>query len=170
MSTVSRRPAQVPRSAPDHPHSCYEVFSAPHSLNAPSCGHTFCGLCILKWFFSKLHGCGAWHEQVVCPMCRAEIHTPDRRTTFPFIPNRLAATTILSLTDKLCARPAITAMLVKREEADDVLVSGSKPPRGRSCSRLLEAKSEEDDIAQTPDLDGWRDGGSLRTEWLKKEE
>lgn len=103
-------------------------------------------------------------------MCRAEIHTPDRRTTFPFIPNRLAATTILSLTDKLCARPAITAMLVKREEADDVLVSGSKPPRGRSCSRLLEAKSEEDDIAQTPDLDGWRDGGSLRTEWLKKEE
>lgn len=62
-------------------------------------------------------------------------------------------------------------MLVKREENDDVLVSGSKAPRGRSCSRLTQqAKIEEDpEIPQTPDVDGWREGGLLRTEWLKKD-
>ncbi|KAJ3533479.1 hypothetical protein NMY22_g7318 [Coprinellus aureogranulatus] len=150
---------------------CYEVFSAPHTLNAPNCGHTFCGLCILKWFCSRLHGCGAWHEQVYCPMCRAEVHTPDRRATFPFIPNRLATTTIAALTEKLCARPPSTAMLVKREESEEVFVSGSKAARGRSCSRASQqAKTEEDSpIPDTTDVDGWREGGILRTEWLKKD-
>lgn len=118
-----------------------------------------------------MHGCGAWHEQVYCPMCRAEIHPPDRRISFPFIPNRLATTTISSLTEKLSTIPANTAMLVKREENDDVLVSGSKMPRERSCSRLSQqAKTEEDsEMPQTPDVDGWREGGLLRTEWVKKD-
>ena len=160
-------------SAHGHSGRCYEVLSAPHTLNAPSCGHTFCGLCILKWFFSRLHICGAWHESVDCPICRAVIIPPDRNTrsesSFPFIPNRLATTTISALTDKLSARPVNTAMMVKREESDDILVSGSKRSRGRNCSRAAPAKTEEGQASQTSDIDGWREGGALRNEWLKKE-
>ncbi|KAF6761625.1 hypothetical protein DFP72DRAFT_958592, partial [Ephemerocybe angulata] len=148
---------------------CYEVFSAPHTLNAPNCGHTFCGLCILKWALSRLHGCGSWHDQIYCPMCRTEIQALDRRLTFPFIPNRLATATIIALTEKLSTIPVNTAMLVKREESEDILVSGSKMSRGRQCSHIAEAKAEDDEVPQTPDIDGWREGGQLRTEWLKKD-
>ncbi|EGN96669.1 hypothetical protein SERLA73DRAFT_184782 [Serpula lacrymans var. lacrymans S7.3] len=69
-------------------------MACPYSLNPRLCGHTFCAMCILKWFFSHLHrSCGAWHDSVDCPMCRCTLYpTPDDvprpEYTFPFTPNR----------------------------------------------------------------------------------
>ncbi|KAI5984279.1 hypothetical protein EDD15DRAFT_2309140, partial [Pisolithus albus] len=72
---------------------CFEIMASPYSLRAPSCGHSFCATCILKWFFSRLHrNCGDWHEAVQCPICRSPLSTPDMQPrseqTFPFLPNR----------------------------------------------------------------------------------
>ncbi|TFK29713.1 hypothetical protein FA15DRAFT_663884 [Coprinopsis marcescibilis] len=152
---------------------CYEVMSAPHSLNAGSCGHSFCGMCILKWFFSRLHvPCENWHESVDCPICRSLLTmtpeaTPREESTFPFVPNRLASTVITSYIEKISTPPVNTAMTVKREENEGVLVSGSK--RGRNCSRANKAKEEEEHQPRTPDLDAWRDGGHLKVEWTRKD-
>ncbi|KAI6126054.1 hypothetical protein EDD16DRAFT_351679 [Pisolithus croceorrhizus] len=68
-------------------------MASPYTLRSPSCGHTFCATCILKWFFSRLHrSCGDWHDMVQCPICRCALSTPDCQPrsehTFPFIPNR----------------------------------------------------------------------------------
>ncbi|KAI6128051.1 hypothetical protein EV401DRAFT_1932568 [Pisolithus croceorrhizus] len=72
---------------------CFEIMASPYTLRSPSCGHTFCATCILKWFFSRLHrSCGDWHDMVQCPICRCALSTPDYQPrsehTFPFIPNR----------------------------------------------------------------------------------
>jgi hypothetical protein len=70
-----------PSPPPDnHALSCYEIMAQPYSLNPGQCGHTFCALCILRHFFSRLHkACGGWHESVDCPMCRSLlVITPDR--------------------------------------------------------------------------------------------
>lgn len=69
------------QSTPDpHAPRCYDIMAQPYSLNPGQCGHTFCALCILRHFFSRLHkACGGWHESVDCPMCRSLlVITPDR--------------------------------------------------------------------------------------------
>lgn len=72
---------------------CFEIMASPYTLRSPSCGHSFCATCILKWFFSRLHrNCGDWHDVVQCPICRCPLSTPDLQPrseqTFPFLPNR----------------------------------------------------------------------------------
>ena len=77
--------------------------ACPYQLNHGLCGHTFCALCLLQWCFAAVHrGCGYWHESLECPLCRAGLPcTPDtiprQMCTFPFIPCRLADSTIKML-------------------------------------------------------------------------
>ncbi|KAF8892147.1 hypothetical protein BD779DRAFT_1511128 [Infundibulicybe gibba] len=136
---------------------CYEIMAHPYSLNPGPCGHTFCAICILKWFFSRLHrACGGWHEAVDCPICRSLLDiTPDRtprqETTFPFVPNRIAAAVCESLIEKLGALSDRT---------------GSE--RDIPCGRK-NGKSKKDDEVEEQDFNIWRDGGSAKTEWLKRD-
>ncbi|TBU33959.1 hypothetical protein BD311DRAFT_802384 [Dichomitus squalens] len=82
---------------------CFEVMACPYQLNHGLCGHTFCALCLLQWCFAAVHrGCGYWHDALECPLCRAELpYTPDvtprQMCTLPFVPCRLADTTIKML-------------------------------------------------------------------------
>lgn len=107
-------------------------------------------------------------------MCRTRLTTtpdatPRAATTFPFIPNRLATTVIAAFVEKISAPSVNTAMKVKREEDEEVLVSGSKRVHGRKCSRKPAKEEEDEDKPRTPDIDPWREGGVSRIEWLRKE-
>ncbi|KAF8074974.1 hypothetical protein FPV67DRAFT_1475605 [Lyophyllum atratum] len=148
---------------------CYEIIAHPYTLNPGQCGHTFCAICILKWFFSRLHShCGAWHESVDCPICRSLlVITPDRTprpdTTFPFVPNRTAAAVCESLIEKLRSAPP-GALVVKREDSEGAWGWTS------GCSRKKDASKEADEkVDENADVAGWREGGFMRTEWLKKD-
>lgn len=148
---------------------CYEVMAYPYSLNPGQCGHTFCAICILKWFFSRLHRvCGGWHEAVDCPICRSVLMiTPDRvprsPITFPFVPNRVATAVVESLVDKL----ASSLPVVKQEDPEALRISDSDK-EGRKRKREV-AKLEDLDCSPEVDLDAWREGGSMRAEWLKRD-
>lgn len=155
--------------------SCYEILAHPFSLNPGQCGHTFCALCILKWFFSRLHkACGGWHESVDCPICRSLlVITPDRTPrldiTFPFVPNRTAAAVCDFLIQKLAETPSGSSLSVKREDSEGVLGSGSgwEMEWGRKKGK---SKEEEEELEeQSSGLAGWMEGGSTRAEWLKKD-
>ncbi|KAF7370575.1 RING finger domain-containing protein [Mycena sanguinolenta] len=152
---------------------CYEIMAQPYSLNPGQCGHTFCALCILRHFFSRLHrACGGWHESVDCPMCRSLlVITPDRTPrldiTFPFVPNRTAAAMCESMIEKLSQSTASSSLVVKREESE-----GRWP--GSECDmewgrKKGKSKEEEEMEEENADLAGWREGGNTRTEWLKKD-
>ncbi|KAJ7890495.1 hypothetical protein B0H14DRAFT_1106500 [Mycena olivaceomarginata] len=103
---------------------CYDIMAQPYSLNPGQCGHTYCALCILRHFFSRLHkACGGWHESVDCPMCRSLlVITPDRvprlDITFPFVPNRTAAAMCESMIEKLAQSTTGSSLVVKREESE----------------------------------------------------
>jgi hypothetical protein len=126
---------------------CYDIMACPISLNPGKCGHTFCALCVLKWFFSRLHkACGGWHESVDCPICRSLLvitpdHLPRLDTTFPFTPNRTVDTVVRDLVGKLAAVPSFDVLANK----------GTK-------------KTEEDTA-----MAGWRMGGATRAEWLRRD-
>ncbi|KAJ6591578.1 hypothetical protein DFH09DRAFT_1306314 [Mycena vulgaris] len=152
---------------------CYEIMAQPYSLNPGQCGHTFCALCILRHFFSRLHkACGGWHESVDCPMCRSLlVITPDRvprlDITFPFVPNRTAAAMCESMIEKLSQSSTNSGLVVKREESE-----GNWPGSewdmewGRKKGK---SKEEEEMEEENAELAGWREGGNLRMEWLKKD-
>ncbi|CAK5267702.1 unnamed protein product [Mycena citricolor] len=150
---------------------CYEIMAQPYSLNPGSCGHSFCALCILRHFFSRLHkACGGWHESVDCPMCRALlVITPDRTPrldiTFPFVPNRTAAAVCESLIEKLSCSSVSARPIVKQEESD-----GNEWKMERGCKKGKSKEEEEMEIEEgTSELMAWREGGNLRTDWLKKD-
>jgi len=151
---------------------CYEIMAHPYTLNPGQCGHTFCAICILKWFFSRLHrACGGWHESVDCPICRSLlVITPDRvprlDITFPFVPNRTAGALCESLIDKLAQSPAGTRLIVKREDSEGGLGSEWDMEWGRKKGK---SKEEEEMEAENSDVAGWREGGNTRTEWLKRD-
>ncbi|KAF9269157.1 hypothetical protein L218DRAFT_423412 [Marasmius fiardii PR-910] len=150
---------------------CYEIMAHPYSLNPGQCGHTFCALCILKWFFSRLHRqCGGWHESVDCPICRSLlVITPDRiprlDVTFPFVPNRTAATISESLIEKLAQASSGCTMNVKREDSEGVWGSDWSI----ECSRKRGESKKEEDLKDDSNLIHWKHGGMLRSEWLKKD-
>lgn len=156
---------------------CYEVLAAPYSLNPANCGHTFCAVCILKWFFSRLHrACGGWHESVDCPICRSLlIITPETSPrllfTFPFVPNRIAAATIESLVEKIAKPPICSQAKVKREESEGAWSSHLKRERGNTCIRKRERTEEKEleSTSESVDINAWGEGGVMRAEWLKKD-
>ncbi|KAJ6518838.1 hypothetical protein C8R45DRAFT_6817 [Mycena sanguinolenta] len=152
---------------------CYEIMAQPYSLNPGQCGHTFCALCILRHFFSRLHrACGGWHESVDCPMCRSLlVITPDRTPrldiTFPFVPNRTAAAMCESMIEKLSQSTASSSLVVKREESEGRWPGSEWDMEwGRKKGK---SKEEEEMEEENADLAGWREGGNTRTEWLKKD-
>ncbi|KAI4521079.1 hypothetical protein K525DRAFT_256980 [Schizophyllum commune Loenen D] len=153
---------------------CYEVLTVPYSLNPSLCGHTFCGICILKWFFSRLHEpCGGWHESVDCPICRQLlVITPDRTPrlefTCPFVPNRVAATACETLVERLTVNAcAASSARIKLELSEGPLKSRLKRDcEERSHDRLVDDGGSEDSVQG---LEAWTEGGSMRTEWLRKQ-
>ncbi|KAJ6515129.1 hypothetical protein C8R47DRAFT_1206474 [Mycena vitilis] len=153
---------------------CYEIMAQPYSLNPGQCGHTFCALCILRHFFSRLHkACGGWHESVDCPMCRSLlVITPDRTPrldiTFPFVPNRTAATLCESMIEKLAQSSGSSSLVVKREESEGNWPDSEWRDMEWGCKKG-KSKEEEEMEEENADLAGWREGGNLRTEWLKKD-
>ncbi|KAF9461205.1 hypothetical protein BDZ94DRAFT_1264236 [Collybia nuda] len=153
---------------------CYEVMAYPYTLNPGQCGHTFCAICILKWFFSRLHrACGGWHESVDCPMCRSLlVITPDRvprlEITFPFVPNRTAAGVVESLVEKL-VEPPLGTLIVKREDTEGIWASELKEDWNAGCGRKKEKSKEEGQgIQVNAAVSDWREGGAARAEWLKR--
>lgn len=133
--------------------------AAPYSLHPLRCGHTFDALCILRWFFSKAHqACGGWHEYVACPICRSRLvlphdQLPRHEITFPFIPNRTADAAIKDLVGQL----------------EDSCSSGFKRELGSSSEKGRVKVKKADGNARPAGLDGWRTGGNLRKEWLKRD-
>lgn len=147
----------------------------PYTLNPGQCGHTFCAICILKWFFSRLHrACGGWHESVDCPICRSLlVITPDRvprlENTFPFVPNRTAANVVESLIEKLSESPLDT-LVVKREDTEGAWTSELKEEWNAGCSRKKgKSKEEDQEIQVNAAVVDWREGGAMRAEWLKRD-
>ena len=91
--------------------------------------------------------CGYWHEALECPLCRSELAfipdvTPRAFCTFPFIPNRLADTTIKSYLEIL-------------QDAAKAHAGGSRV--GGMCGGGGSGIDER--------ILAWGEGGSARVEW-----
>ena len=143
----------------------------PFLLSTAKCGHTFCGICILKWFFSQLHDCcGSWHESVACPLCRSFlIHTPERiprhTITIPFTLNRIAENSLNAMIGRLST---LATELYPRHQ-------------GRHSKRrgLRKVENEDDDKVKVEEMllgelnengvEGWADNGRSKKEWLSRE-
>lgn len=76
---------------------------------------------------------------------------PRPEITFPFIPNRTVDAAVKDLIGKL----ENSCSGFKRE-------AGSSSEKGR-------AKVKKEDIDARPGPEGWKIGGSLRKDWLKRE-
>ncbi|EPS94032.1 hypothetical protein FOMPIDRAFT_1135050, partial [Fomitopsis schrenkii] len=81
--------------------------ACPYILSPPQCGHTYCALCILRWFFSNVcvH-CQGWCQDLACPLCRAPLPEipnviPRTMSVLPFTPARAANERIMFLIDSL---------------------------------------------------------------------
>ncbi|THH18456.1 hypothetical protein EW146_g2545 [Bondarzewia mesenterica] len=141
---------------------CLDVMTCPYSLTARQCGHTFCGVCLLQWYFSCLHDCGGWHIGVECPVCRASTPIPPGLPprpshSCPFIPNRIVSN-------------KVTDIVVKLHSIGGV---GSPAPRGSGEGSTKKKKSKTlDERAEKlpPPVLEWAEGGPRRNDWVKKEE
>ncbi|KLO11058.1 hypothetical protein SCHPADRAFT_999187 [Schizopora paradoxa] len=135
---------------------CCEIIACPYSPISGNCGHSFCAMCLLKWYFSRLHDdCGSWHERVACPFCRAPLTftpaiPPRDINTFPFAPNRLADACIQAAVEKLASNGS------PKPEAD-----------GRSQSRRASRVKKEESVGLLLESDviGWSEYGRNRTDW-----
>ncbi|PSS36943.1 hypothetical protein PHLCEN_2v1219 [Hermanssonia centrifuga] len=133
-----------------------DIFSCslacPYSLASPGCGHSFCAMCILQWFFSGLHrGCGGWHEDPMCPLCRAVLPVPGNIESCPFTPNRLADEIIQQYLNELASVPALP------DEDGSIIDQNTSKGKGKGKSL------PEYEIVP------WREGGSARRDWLERE-
>ncbi|KAK7056411.1 hypothetical protein VNI00_002966 [Paramarasmius palmivorus] len=120
--------------------------------------------------------CPLWHESVDCPICRSLlVITPDRTprldVTFPFVPNRTAATVCESLIEKLGKTSTGCSLAVKREDSEGGLGSEWNLERGRKRGQTKKESENEDEDEDETDLrlTVWRQGGDLRREWQKKD-
>ncbi|TFY69105.1 hypothetical protein EVJ58_g620 [Rhodofomes roseus] len=86
---------------------CCDVMAHPYSLSPAGCGHIYCSLCILKWFFTNLcDGCGGWCKILECPLCRTALvkipgAIPRPMYSLPFTPARAADERITEMIDIL---------------------------------------------------------------------
>ncbi|KAH8104138.1 hypothetical protein BXZ70DRAFT_1005683 [Cristinia sonorae] len=129
---------------------CCDIMACPTVL-ASSCGHSFCAMCILKWYFARFHiECNSWHTAVECPLCRASVRTPNTgyipRTleSRPMMINRMAEGALQSFVDML-------------------LKPGSSEPAPGKGKGKKKAVIDLDD----PALE-WREGGSARRDWIER--
>ncbi|KZT10182.1 uncharacterized protein LAESUDRAFT_756366 [Laetiporus sulphureus 93-53] len=130
---------------------CYDIMACPANLTPAQCGHTFCALCILKWFFTHLHDdCGGWHFALECPLCRTVLPVPPEVAprpmyTCPFSLNRLADTV---LTD---------------------LIDGLRGPDNRNQSTGSGKGKKKAVDAGSSISDAWNEGGASRNEWKDRD-
>ena len=91
--------------------------------------------------------------------------------TFPFVPNRVAAATIESLVEKLIELPLCSQAKIKKEETEGMWASQSRKDRGSECARKEEQSDdkEPDKMSDALDVTLWREGGHMRSEWLKRD-
>lgn len=131
---------------------CFDVLAHPQTIATAGCGHSFCGLCILKWFFSKVHReCGFWHTSVDCPICRKTmVYPPDDVPrsiyTLPFTTNRLAESALTNAIETLTSLAS----------SSEVGVSSGK---GKGKRKQLESDDE------VPGAATWRKDGVSRLDW-----
>lgn len=124
----------------------------PLTLSPAKCGHSFCAICVLKWFFSRMHRqCGKWHESLECPICRTELPSTPEATrsmkTCPFTPNRLADSVLTDLINSLTSLPG----------------NSDGSPRGKSSGAGRSTHSKNETTIST-----WAEDGSSRKEWLRR--
>ncbi|KAH9931843.1 uncharacterized protein B0H18DRAFT_871805 [Fomitopsis serialis] len=115
--------------------------ACPYSLSPVRCGHTFCALCLLKWWLSNLcDDCGGWCNTLQCPLCRQLLPSiyntvPRAMYKLPFTPARLADERIVELLDVL--------------QGPELENPDAAAPTGLST--------------------GWERGGELRAEWQSRD-
>lgn len=139
--------------------------ACPYSLPVASCGHSFCAICCLRWFFHYLEvdKTVVYHRSVDCPVCEgplADFSILDEwreRSTFPFIPNGLAVDAIDS-----------HFLLF-----DSALKSGSSGPEGTESGSGEERRQEDTDLRDLVGLDlkqtnNWKRGGEERLRWEER--
>jgi len=98
--------------------------------------------------------------------------TPRLQITFPFIPNRVTASVVEGLVEKLAQAPLCSQAKVKREDNENTWGSPSRKDRGKGCAGKKRETSEGDEMEKSSDtmaVDVWREGGDMRAEWLKKD-
>lgn len=128
-------------------HSCR---ACPYILSPPQCGHTYCAICILLWFFSSVcDHCQAWCEELACPLCRTSLpqvpnEVPRPMFALPFTPARAANERITFLIDSL---------------------GGPMPDPSAPVNGHAKGQSVESPTSST----GWERGGHLRTEWEERD-
>ncbi len=146
----------VPLSAFHTVRSHVHYSACPYTLIPGLCGHSFCAICLLKWCFTALHrGCGYWHDDLQCPLCRAELpytsdRTPRSRFSFPFTPNRLADSSIKAL-----------VALVRDAQPEHSTLSGA---RARSDAIGTSEVTQHDEM-----LISWRRAGAAYLDWEQRD-
>ncbi|EPS99354.1 hypothetical protein FOMPIDRAFT_1050641 [Fomitopsis schrenkii] len=141
---------------------CFDVMACPYSLSPAQCGHTYCAVCILAWYLSKLcNTCGDWCDHLDCPMCRTLLpcsieldEQPRQMYTLPFTPARAADERITQLVDILCGP----------EPESPSKASSSKRGKGKGKEKQA-ASTGDSHTGPSPPSTGWEYGGTLREEW-----
>ncbi|THH11838.1 hypothetical protein EW145_g365 [Phellinidium pouzarii] len=172
-TTLKKREAQVILEHLEEHYQCplcYDIIACPYVLSPAECGHTFCAICTIKWFFSRLHrGCGTWHESVGCPLCRSLlIITPDSNPrptiTIPFAPNRVAENSLMAMVERLaviCPQPRTNVL-----QAAATRISCRSPGDDEPKVKIEDTSSGQiNDIG----IESWAEGGALRKDWLERD-
>lgn len=142
--------------------------ASPHMLSPALCGHSFCAICGLRWYFSALDvdETGVSHRLLNCPLCKSDL--PEfpifdelrDQWAFPFLPNRLAE-------DSLDCHFLTFDSAIR--SASDLLRSGLRPTQ-------KEHQDHQSNVG-LPDLPGlnlgkgvrnWMKGGEDRVRWEKR--
>ncbi|EPT01140.1 hypothetical protein FOMPIDRAFT_1023444 [Fomitopsis schrenkii] len=141
---------------------CFDVMACPYSLSPAQCGHTYCAVCILKWYFTNLcEACGDWCNHLDCPLCRTVLprpvepnERPRQMYALPFTPARAADERVTQLVDSLSGPVP----------ESPTKASSSKRGKGKGKKKQVASTGGSDAEPSTPST-GWEYGGTLREEW-----
>jgi hypothetical protein len=95
-------------------------------------------------------------------------HIPRLQLTFPFVPNRIAASVIESLLAKLVEQPRFSQAKTVPEMA---IKHKTKSRRKHGSHPRMEIKSEDKDVEETSGkfvLADWLEDGRMRIDWLER--
>jgi len=108
-------------------------------------------------------------------MCRSLlIITPEQiprlQLTFPFVPNRIAASVIESLVAKLVEQPWFSQTKTGQEEVERKCIPKSR----RKCRPYLRKEKNSEEESSKGSLEKssvatWSEGGRMRTDWLERD-